>query len=123
MAEKQQGFSLIEVLAALGVFSIGAMGLIYLNTHISRSAQHIEARFLAQVIAENVMTDTMTGNEALVIGITTGSEAQRRQKLSWTRTIAPTERADLLLLEISVADPVTGQVLARLQALRREDRG
>jgi general secretion pathway protein I len=123
MAEKQKGFSLIEVLAALGVFSIAAMGLIYLNTHISRSAQHMEARFLAQVIAENVMTDTMTGNKPLVIGITTGSEAQRRRMLSWTRTIAPTERSDLLLLEVSVADPVTGQVLARLQALGREDGG
>lgn len=120
MAEEQRGFSLIEVLAALGIFSIAAMGLIVLNSNLSRSARHLEARFLAQIVAENTMTDAMTGDEPLVIGITTGSEVQRRRRLSWTKTVGPTERQDLLLLEVSVTDPATGQILARLRALRRE---
>ena len=120
MASAQQGFSLIEVLAALGVFSIGAMGLISLNTNINRSTRHIEERFLAQVVAENAMTDAMTSSTPLVIGITTGTDTQRRREFAWTRTVGPTERPSLLFVEISVTDPATGQVLSRLQALRGE---
>lgn len=119
MAERERGFSLIEVLAALGVFSVGAMGLIHLQNNTTSAARHVEARFLAQIVAENAMADLMTTPEPLLIGVSTGEEVQRHRNFVWTRTIGPTDREGLLLIEISVTDPLTGQVIARLHSLRR----
>lgn len=120
MVSAEKGFSLIEVLAALGVFSVAAMGLIHLQSNSSQAARHIEARLLAQIVAENAMVETITSPEILEIGITSGDQVQRRRTFTWTRSINPTEHEGLNLVEISVADSETRQVMARLYALRHE---
>ena len=53
----QQGFTLVEVLVALGVFSIAAMSLAHLGNETLVGARHVDQRFLATVEADNLMAE------------------------------------------------------------------
>ncbi|MEQ9437357.1 type II secretion system minor pseudopilin GspI [Hyphomonas sp.] len=114
----QSGFTLVEVIAALGVFSISAIGLIHLNSETTVGAKQVDMRALAEIEASNRMADTMTLPLALSTGVTAGDAIQRGRTFDWTRAVTPTQEDGLYLIEVTVSAPETGQVLARVQALR-----
>ncbi len=122
MGRGQQGFTLVEVLAALVVFSVAAMGLITLTNNSTRASAYLEDRLLAQIVAENVMTDAMTDRDVLHRGVLTGRETQRERTLDWTRLVEETGTDGLKSIEVSVADAESEQTLFTLSALRRDPR-
>ena len=115
----QSGFSLVEVLAALAVFSIAAIGLSQSTGEATRGAGHMEARFLAGIVADNQLVEAMIDPAPLRPGAATGTEIQRGRTFNWTRLIAPTSRSDVMSIRLTVTDPETEQVLAELEALKR----
>lgn len=117
----QSGFTLVEVLAALAVFSIAAIGLSQSTGEATRGASHMEARFLAGVVADNQLVEAMIEPEPLQPGALTGTEVQRGRTFNWTRLVAPTSRADVVSISVTVSDPDTEQVLAQLDALKRSE--
>lgn len=112
------GFTLIEVLVALGVFSIAGMALVELSNESTRSARFLDNRFLAQIEAENRLAETYIDPSTLVLGVSSGSAEQRGRKLEWTRIVTATPRTGLVSVDVSVSDPETGQTLIRLNVLR-----
>lgn len=120
MRRAEQGFTLVEVLAALGVFSVAAMGLIALTNNSTRASGYLQDRFLAQIVAENVMTDAMTDLEPLRRGVLAGEETQRGRTLDWTRLVEETGTNGLKNVEVSVSDTESEQTLFTLVALRRD---
>ena len=52
-----RGFTLIETLVALAVFSLVALTIIRLASENTRAAVHVENRLLAGIIAENVAVE------------------------------------------------------------------
>lgn len=116
---KDSGFTLIEVLAALAVFSLAAVGLIQVTAQSTRTAAALEQRYAARVVASNVLSDTLAQTRSVRLGSTTGQEEQLNRPFEWTRDVAPAA-GGLLQVQVSVADPATGQVLAELSALRAE---
>ena len=117
----QSGFTLVEVLAALAVFSIAAIGLSQSTSEATRGAGHMESRFLAGVVADNQLIEAMTDPALLRPGAATGVEIQRGRSFNWTRLVAPTDRSDLMSVRVTVSDPETEQVLAEIEALKRTD--
>ena len=115
----QLGFTLVEVLAALAVFAVAAIGLSQATGETTRGANHTEAKFLAGIVAENQMVEAFIDPNPLSAGAKTGTSVQRGRTYNWTRLLGPTARADVATISITVEDPQTGQVLARLDALRR----
>ncbi len=111
------GFSLVETLVALAVFSTAAVGMVALNTSTTRLAAGIDQRFLAGLVAEAVIAETLTDPEALVVGIETGLAVQRQQPLSWTRTITATDRQALLIVDVVVTAEGHEAGLSRLSVL------
>lgn len=116
-----QGFSLLETMVALSVFSMAAMGLLALNTQSVRIASELETRPLAQIVADNVATDTVTGKLEGASPVETGEEVQRRRAFVWTRTIESAPGTGLYTIRIDVAEPHNPHVLARLTLLSSED--
>ena len=53
----RQGFSLVELLVALAVFSLAAMALLNLSGENTRSAARVEDRTLGGVVAENLAVE------------------------------------------------------------------
>lgn len=112
-----RGFSLLETMVALSVFSLAAMGLVSLNTQTTRISGELEARQLAQIVANNVAVETVTSNIESSQPMETGEQRQRRRTFHWTRTVAPTPRPGLYSVEIDVAETGRTGTLARLTLL------
>ncbi len=113
----ERGFSLIETLVALAVFSTASIGLLALNTQTVTHARALEERFLARTIAENRLVDAITNPEARTIGTRGGEDEQMDRAFQWTETIAATDRNGLVQITVDVTAPGQSQVLARASAL------
>ncbi|HBF90939.1 MAG TPA: hypothetical protein DDX09_07205, partial [Hyphomonas atlantica] len=59
ITRQEHGFTLVEVLVALGVFSIAAMSLAHLGNETLVGARHVDQRFLATVEADNQIAEIM----------------------------------------------------------------
>lgn len=118
-SSSQSGFTLVEVLAALAVFSIAAIGLSQSAGETTRGASHMEARFLAGIVADNHLVEAMRDPQPLRPGAETGTEIQLGRSFNWTRIVGPTSRDDIVSVSVSVENPETKQVLAKLEALKR----
>jgi general secretion pathway protein I len=65
----QAGFSLIEMMVALAVFSLAALALIRLEGAIIRSAGTLDRTMIAQIVARNVAVETLTDPQPPVRGM------------------------------------------------------
>jgi general secretion pathway protein I len=112
-----RGFSLLETMVALSVFSISAMGLLSLNTQLVRISGELDTRLLARTVAENVAVDTVTRTLESASRTETGEQVQRNRSFAWTRTLEPAPRAGLYSVHIEVTEAGSDTVLARLSLL------
>ncbi|KCZ48869.1 type II secretion system minor pseudopilin GspI [Hyphomonas pacifica] len=119
-SRSQQGFTLVEVLVALGVFSIAAMALAHLGNESLLGARHVSQRFLASVEADNIMAKTLVRPDSVVPGIDAGRAVQRGREFDWSRTIVSTGRDSLFAVTVLVSDAQTGQQLVSRQTLVRK---
>lgn len=113
------GFTLVEVIAALGVFAIAAMALINLSNETTASAGHLNKKVLAEIEAHNRMAQVWLASEPPRTGIVTGESELLGTKLEWTETTATLAETGVAQIDVSVTDPQTGQALIRLTALRQ----
>jgi len=114
----EQGFSLIEVIVALGILSTAAISLSALSQGSLSGVKQLEARYLARVIADNQLANTFMQDVPLRVGITEGEAVQLGQTFTWLRTIAATPEQGLLLVEVQVSAPGTDSVLVKTSTLR-----
>lgn len=113
------GFSLIEVLVALGVFSIAVIGLLDLNTQALRSRTQLEEAFEARTLAENILVEGQVMPEAREQASASGERAQGLRRYAWTRIVVPTDREGLVRVRVEVRD-ADGRLQASLETLRGE---
>jgi general secretion pathway protein I len=112
-----QGFSLLETMVALAVFSVAAMGLVSLNTQSARISGELDTRLLARTVAENVAVDTVTAEALDLRPVTQGEAIQRGRTYTWTRALEATPQTGLYSIRIDVRESGQAQVLARLSLL------
>lgn len=112
-----RGFSLLETMVALSVFSVAAMGLLSLTTQSVRISSELDVRLLARTVAENVAVDTVTGTLASAGIAAEGEDTQRGRSFAWKRTIEATPRQGLYSVRIEVTETGSPAVLARLSLL------
>ncbi|MBY9067689.1 type II secretion system minor pseudopilin GspI [Hyphomonas sp. WL0036] len=115
----QQGFSLMEALVALAVFSTAAVGLLTLNTNSVRISAELGDRALARQVAENIAVDTITNPQLQVVGRSVGTEVQRKRSYTWERVVSPAPRDDLIQIEIRVRAEDAEAVLGTVSLLHR----
>ena len=98
----KEGFSLIELLVALAVFSLAALALLNLTGENTRSAARVETRTLGGVVAETLAVEAMIA-PSISEGTASGRTALAGRDWRWTRTVAATDDPDLLRIDIRVA--------------------
>jgi len=116
MAERG-GFTLIEMLVALAVFSLAAMALLNLSGESTRSAQRVETRTLGGMVAENVAVEAAVA-PTLGEGESSGASDLGGRRWAWTRAVMATADPDLLRIEVRVRDD-EGQAADRTLFRRR----
>lgn len=99
---RQDGFSLVELLVALAVFSLAAMALLNLTGESTRSAARVADRTLGGVVAENLAVEAAVA-PALAEGVTDGAATLADRPWRWTRTVAATDDPRLLRVDIRVS--------------------
>ena len=98
------GFTLIEMMVALAVFSLAALALIRLEGATIRGAGTLDTTLMAQMVARNVAFEALTDARAPTIGTATGIEQNGGRAWSWTRVTQPTGDTRILRIDVSVSD-------------------
>lgn len=95
------GFTLVELLVALAVFSLAALALLNLAGENTRSAARVETRTLGSVVAENVAVEAMI-DPRIGEGLTDGVVPLAGRQWRWRRSVQGVE-GGLLRIDISVS--------------------
>ncbi|MBV7257814.1 type II secretion system minor pseudopilin GspI [Pacificimonas sp. WHA3] len=115
MRAAETGFSLVEVMVALGILSLAMMALLRLNGASASTAVAAERAALADIAAENAMVEAMLLPRAPAFGTSTATIFNAGQ--NWTVTTEAERLGDgLIRLRVDVADG--NGVAASLQGMR-----
>jgi general secretion pathway protein I len=111
------GFTLIEIMVALMVFSLAALALIRLEGASIRSTSMVRSTLLAQIVARNVAVDAVTAADAPTRGRSAGVEQNGGRAWRWTRDVEPIGDGDVMRVDVAVADQ-GGVVLGHMTMVR-----
>jgi general secretion pathway protein I len=114
---RQRGFTLIEMMVALAVFSLAALAVIRLEGATLRSTGILDETLTAQMVARNVAVEALTDAQAPAAGATNGSETNGGRVWIWTRRVTPLGDAGALRIDVAVA-PGAGRPIAQLMVVR-----
>ncbi|MCR5881093.1 type II secretion system minor pseudopilin GspI [Phenylobacterium sp. J367] len=113
----EQGFTLLEMLVALAVLSLGALALLNLAGESTRQATAVEDRFFAGVVAENEAVEALTAPVAPALGEEGGEASLGGQTWRWTRAVSRTTDPGVLLIDVRVA-PRGGRTAGEVTVFR-----
>lgn len=117
-ARGQDGFSLIEVVIALGVFSIAVLALLNAQNEHVRTVTAIEERTLARIVAENQLVEALSSVTPLNLGRASGVADLGGRRWAWVVRVVPTQNDTIRRIEVSVTEDQKDQVLATLSAFK-----
>lgn len=98
----EHGFTLLEMLVALAVFSLAALALVRLQGVTLRTAADLDAKTLGQVVARNIMVDTQTDPHPPPLGEVQGDVTNGGRQWHWTRTTKTTDDKRLVQIDVTV---------------------
>lgn len=113
---KDDGFTLIEVLASLVIFSVAIVGLIQVNTQSIRTVASLETKMLAGIVADNVLVEAR--RKELNKGEKNGEEKAKGMEFLWTQNIIETEMKGFYEIKVTVKGKINDQVLIERVAYR-----
>jgi general secretion pathway protein I len=115
---RQQGFTLVEVLVALAIFSLAALALLRLQGSAITTAARLDDKTLASIVAQNQGVDVMIAALPPAFGSASGIERNGGRDWRWTRETLRTPDPRLQRIEIRVLGP-DGDTAAALTLVRR----
>jgi general secretion pathway protein I len=98
----QQGFTLLEMLVALAVFSLAALALVRLQGVTLRTAADLDSKALGQIVARNLMVEVQSDVAPPSVGEEDGEVENGGRRWHWTRTVKATEDKRLLQVDLVV---------------------
>jgi len=104
VTRSEQGFTLIEIMVALAVFSLAALALIRLEGATIRGATILDSTLTAQIVARNIAIEAVTDARPPTLGETSGVETNGGRAWSWSRHVEATGDARILKIDVTVAD-------------------
>jgi general secretion pathway protein I len=119
-AAGEGGFTLIEIMVALAVFSLAVLALLRLETATIRGASTLDDSLVAGLVARNVANDAISEARPPVAGRTAGSEVNGGRSWNWVRNVRPTGNTSIVRIDVAVTNRA-GQIVGRTTAIRPAD--
>lgn len=116
---EEEGFTLIEMLVALAIFSLAALALLRLGGATAANGARLESQAMAMLVARNLAAETLTDPEAPAFGMSGGEVVNGGRRWRWTRSVARSPEARIQQIEIQVEPVADGFGRARLTVFRR----
>jgi general secretion pathway protein I len=111
------GFTLLEVLVALAVFSLAALALLRLQGASIATATRLDEKLIAAIALENRAAEFTLQIPAPAYGTTSGQTNIARRPLTWTATVERTPDPALQSINLAIID-ASGGVLASQTLIR-----
>lgn len=99
----ESGFTLIEMLVALAIFSLAALALLRLETATVATTARLRDQALAQLVARNIAVETMTDPVPPAYGDSRGSVVNAGRRWTWARSTGRTPEPRIQQILIHVA--------------------
>lgn len=99
------GFTLLEMLVALAIFSLAALALLRLGGATAANSARLTEQALAQTVARNLAVETMTDPAPPAFGTQSGTVENAGRQWRWTRVTerSPEPRIQLITLRVAGA--------------------
>jgi general secretion pathway protein I len=107
----QNGFTLLEIMVALAIFSLAALAMVRLQGYSVRSTSNLSDSSMAWQVARNVAVEILSNPTPPTLGETRGEELNGGQNWRWTATASPTDDTRLVMVDIDVVG--TGNAVLR----------
>lgn len=117
--EAEAGFTLIEMLVALAIFSLAALALLRLGGATAANSARLQDQAIAQIAARNLAVETLTDPEPPAFGTVTGETVNAGRRWVWTRTVARSPEPRIQQIQIRVVAAEGGPGQATLTIFRR----
>ena len=117
--DSQQGFTLIEMLVALAVFSLAALALLRLGGATATNSARLQEQALAQIVARTVASEVLSDPEPPAFGALAGEAVHGGPRRLWTRTTGRSPEPRIQQIEIRVVGEAGGPGRATLIVFRR----
>lgn len=115
---KEAGFTLVEVLAALLIFSFAIIGLTHSGTESVRAVSILEDKTYAGIVADNRIVQARL--KPLKIGTSSGAERAAGRDYEWREVITKTESKGFYQIQITVKSKGEDQILISRTAFRAD---
>ena len=115
----EHGFTLIEMLVALAIFSLAALALLRLGGATATNSAGLSDQAIAQLVAHNLAVETITDPQPPAFGASQGEAVNGGRRWRWTRTVSRSPEARIQQIEILVQPEAGGPGRASLTIFRR----
>lgn len=116
-SDQEAGFTLLEMLVALAIFSLAALALIRLQAFATRNAAEIELRVTAQSVVRNRAVEILTAPQPPTLGNSSGNEQNGGIAWTWQQNAELAEGGRFVQVAITASD-ANGRTSAGLTILR-----
>ncbi|HEY0149505.1 MAG TPA: type II secretion system minor pseudopilin GspI [Allosphingosinicella sp.] len=119
--KSETGFTLIEMLVALAIFSLAALALLRLEGATVKNTALLQDQAMAQIVARNLAVETITDPVAPALGLAQGTTVNGNRRWRWIRNTGASPEPRIQMIHIAVLND-TGREAARLTVFRRANR-
>jgi general secretion pathway protein I len=96
------GFTLLEMLVALAIFSLAGMALVRLQAVSVRTAADLDTRVVAAMVARNIAYERLTDPTPPARGDSEGDIVNAGRSFHWQQTVEPTEDDRIVAVTVKV---------------------
>jgi len=98
----RNGFTMLEIMVALAIFSLAALAMVRLQGYSVRSTANLRDSSMAWQVARNVAVEILSDPAPPTLGETGGEEVNGGQSWRWIANTSKTDDARLLKVDIAV---------------------